>query len=49
MRVNWAKAVVILMATECICASVAYFYQHNWKLGIYWLLAGGINAVVSSF
>lgn len=46
---KWGKLLVALMAVECLGATIAYAYQGNYKLALYWLFATGINSVVYTF
>jgi hypothetical protein len=49
MKVNWAKAIVLIMAIEDFGVSVVYLFQGNFKLSLYWALAGGLAGLMSTF
>lgn len=43
--------IVKLLPTALIviqtCASVPYFAEGNWRMGLYWLFAAGLTTVVT--
>lgn len=37
----------IVMFVLSICAAISYFWNGDWKHGLYWTFAAGITAVVT--
>jgi hypothetical protein len=44
---NWGKILTWAMAVLCLAASVGYFWQGDWKRGVYFVLCTGLNTVMA--
>ena len=41
------KTLPTIMIIIDLCASIPYWFNGEWRMGLYWLFAAGITAVVT--
>ena len=41
------KILPTVMIIIDLCASVPYWYNGNWRMGLYWIFAAGLTAMVT--
>jgi hypothetical protein len=44
---NWGRILSLIMAGEDLVISLAYFFQGNYRMGLYWLLAAGLTTTIA--
>jgi hypothetical protein len=44
---NWGRILALTMAGEDLVISLAYLFQGNYRMTLYWFFASGITATVA--